>query len=429
MMSDADDHGTNRRGTERSTDGGPCCQIEAEAASRGRASWWPFVIGILAVAALAGALVAGALPKLRRERELKAAAAEVATSLPRVTVVTARTSNATTERVLPGDCHPLLEAAIYARTTGYLKARHVDIGDHVKEGDLLAEIAAPEVDAQLEQARATQLLTRANLVRDQATEELAGIELNRSHNLLTRQAAPQQEYDAYRAQAKVAAANVKATESNLRVNQATIQRLETLQSFQKVTAPFSGVITARNVDPGDLVSADSPTSTREMFHLVQIDTLRVFVNVPQVFSTDVKVGQKAIVYRREDPKRTFVGTITRTADALEPGTRTLLTEVQVPNQGTALRPGMYLQVKFIFDREFPTVLIPPAALATRSDGPYLAVLDDQHRVHYRKVQLGRDFGTETEVVAGLDAGQTVVIHPGDDLPEGAELDPISPPTK
>ncbi len=360
---------------------------------------------------------------------LKAEAAEVATFLPRVTVVTARTSDATTERVLPGDCHPLLEAAIYARTTGYLKARHVDIGDHVKEGDLLAEIAAPEIDAQLEQARAMQLLTRANLVRDQATEELAGIELNRSHHLLTRQAAAQQEYDAYRAQSKVAAANVKATESNLRVNQATIQRLETLQSFQKVVAPFSGVITARNVDPGDLVSADSPTSTRELFHLVQIDTLRVYVNVPQVFSTDVKVGQKAIVYRREDPKRTFVGTVTRTADALDPGTRTLLTEVQVPNQGTALRPGMYLQVKFIFDSEFSTVLIPPAALATRSDGPYLAVLDDRHRVHYRKVRLGRDYGSETEVVAGLEAGQTVVIHPGDDLPEGAELDPISPPTK
>ena len=403
--------------------------IETGAAVRGRTSWWPFLIGILAVASLAGALVAGAMPKLRRERELKADAAEVATSLPRVTVVTARTSNATTERVLPGDCHPLLEAAIYARTTGYLKARHVDIGDHVKEGDLLAEIAAPEIDAQLEQARATQLLTRANLVRDQATEELAGIELHRSHNLLTRQAAPQQEYDAYRAHSKVAAANVKATESNLQVNQANIHRLETLQAFQKVIAPFSGVITARNVDPGDLVSADSPTSTRELFHLVQMDTLRVFVNVPQVFSTDVKVGQKAVVYRREDSKRTFVGTITRTADALETSTRTLLTEVQVPNQGTALRPGMYLQVTFIFEREFSTVLIPPAALATRSDGPHLAVLDDRHRVHYRKVRLGRDYGSETEVVAGLEAGQTVVIHPGDDLPEGAELDPISPSSK
>ncbi|MGP0068664.1 MAG: efflux RND transporter periplasmic adaptor subunit [Isosphaeraceae bacterium] len=403
--------------------------VETGSSSRGRASWWPFVIGILAVGALAGGLAAGALPRIRRERELKAEAAEVIASLPRVTVVTARTSGAATERILPGDCHPLLEASIYARTTGYLKSRRVDIGDHVKEGELLAEIAAPEVDAQLEQARATQLLTRANLVRDQATEELAGIELNRSHNLLARQAAPQQEYDAYRAQAKVAAANVKATESTVRVNQANIQRLETLQSFQRVVAPFSGVITARNVDPGDLISADSPTAARELFHLVQIDTLRVFVNVPQVFSTDVKVGQKAVVYRREDRKRTFAGTVTRTADALDPGTRTLLTEVQVANHGMALRPGMYLQVKLVFEREVSTVLVPAAALATRSDGPHLAVLDDRHRVHDRKVQLGRDFGAETEVVADLEAGETVVIHPGDDLPEGAELDPICLPTK
>ena len=296
--------------------------------------------------------------------------------------------DADAERVLPGSSLPLLETAIYARTTGYLKSRRVNIGDHVKEGDLLAEIAAPEIDAQLEQARATLLLTRANLVRDQAGEELAHTELNRSRHLLARQAVPQQEYDTSLATAKVAAANVKATESSLRVNEATILRLETLQSFQKVTAPFSGIITARNVDPGALVSADSPNTTRELFHLVQIDTLRVFVNVPQVFATDVKVGQEAIVFRREDPRRTFAGKMTRTADALDPSTRTLLTEVEVPNRDMALRPGMYLQVKFIFRRQVSTVLVPAAALATRSDGPRLAVLDRERRVHYRNVQLG-----------------------------------------
>jgi RND family efflux transporter MFP subunit len=392
-------------------------------------SLWPWLIGITAVIALGGALVAGTLPRLRRQHELQEAAHEVAIALPRVTVVTTKYANAATERVLPGNCHPLLEAAIFARTTGYLKSRRVDIGDHVKEGDVLAEIATPEVDAQLEQARATLLLTRANLVRDKATESLAEIELNRSRNLLARQAAPQQEYDTYFAQSKVASANVKATESTIQVYQANIQRLETLQSFQKVIAPFSGVITARNIDPGDLVSADSPTSSREMYHLVQMDTLRVFVNVPQVFSTDVKVGQKAIVYRREDPKRTFVGTITRTADALDLSTRTLLTEVQVSNEGMALRPGMYLQVKFLFERQVPTVLIPAAALATRSDGPRLAVMDQQHHVHYQKVQLGRDFGIETEVLTGVEAGQTVVIHPGDDLPDGTQVEPLDVPAK
>ncbi len=393
-------------------------------AARRGGSWKPFLAGVLALAALAGGLAYGFVPRLRHERELIEAAAEVAASKPRVTVVTARAATPTADRVLPGSSLPLLEAAIYARTTGYLKSRRVDIGDRVHEGDLLAEIAAPEIDAQLDQARATLLLTRANQARDRANDELAHTELNRSRNLLARRAVPQQEFDTALATAKVAAAVVKATESNVRVNEANIQRLETLQSFQKVTAPFSGVITARNVDPGALVSADSPSSTRELFHLVQMDTLRVFVNVPQVFATDVKVGQEAVVFRREDPRRMFAGKVTRTADALDPSTRTLATEVQVPNRDGALRPGMYLQVKFIFRRHVSTVLIPAAALATRSEGPRLAVLDRDHRVHYRNVQLGRDFGSETEVVAGLEPGEVVVVHPGDDLPDGIEIEPV-----
>ena len=195
-----------------------------------------------------------------------------------------------------------------------------------------------------------------------------------------------------------------------------------------MTAPFAGIITARNVDPGALISADSPSS-RELFHLVQMDTLRVFVNVPQVFATDVKGGEEAVVFRREDPRRTFAGKVTRTANALEPNTRTLLTEVQVPNRDLALRPGMYLQVKFIFRRDTSTVLIPAAALATRSEGPRLAVLDPGHHVHYRNVQLGRDFGNETEVVAGLEPGEFVVVHPGDDLSDGLEIEPVDLPTK
>ena len=398
-------------------------------APRRRGSWRPFLVGVLFLAAIAGGLYAGISPRLKHERELIAAAAEVAESKPRVTVVTAHAATPIAERVLPGSSQPLLETAIYARTTGYLKSRRVDIGDHVKEGDLLAEIAAPEIDAQLEQARATLLLARANLVRDRAGEELAHTELNRSRNLLARQAVPQQEYDTSLATAKVAAANVKATESSLRVNEATIQRLETLQSFQKVVAPFAGIITARNVDPGALVSADSPNTTRELFHLVQIDTLRVFVNVPQVFATDVKIGQEAVVFRREDPRRTFAGKVTRTADALDPSTRTLLTEVEVPNRDMALRPGMYLQVKFLFRRQVSTVLIPAAALATRSEGPRLAVLDPGRKVHYRNIQLGRDFGNETEVVTGLEPGEVVVVHPGDDLRDGIEIEPVDLPVK
>jgi RND family efflux transporter MFP subunit len=313
-------------------------------------------------------------------------------------------------------------------TAGYLKSRRVDIGDRVQEGDLLAEISSPEVDAQLEQARALQILGRANLARDQASSVLADTELQRSRKLVARQAVPQQEFEGFLARDRVADANVLAAEANLRVNDANIHRLETMQSFQKVTAPFAGVITARNFDPGDLVTADS-TSTREMFHLVRTDTLRIFVNVPQMFSTDVKVGQKAVVYRREYPKRTFAGTVTRTADALDVSTRTLPTEVQVINRDGALRPGMYLQVQFVFERQVPTVLVPAAALAARSDGPRLVVLDPQNRVQYRTVQLGRDFGSETEVLAGIDPGETVVINPGDGLSEGTVVQPVALATK
>ncbi len=401
-----------------------------EAPARVRTVWWLLLTAIvLAGATLAGGFVAGIRPRLAREERLNAAAAEVATALPLVPVVLAKAASATTERVLPGDSHPLLEAALYARTAGYLKSRKVDIGDRVKEGDLLAEISSPEVDAQLAQARATQLLTQANLERDQATSVLADAELTRSRKLMARQAVPAQELEGFLARDRVADANVKGAQSNLKMNEANIDRLETLQSFQKVVAPFSGIVTARNFDPGDLVSADSSTTSREMFHIVQMDTLRVFANVPQMFSTDVKVGQKAVVFRRDAPKQNFDGTVTRTASALDPSTRTLLTEVQVRNPDGALRPGMYLQVRFLFERQNPTVVIPAAALVTRSDGPKLVVLDAQDRVHYRAVQLGRDFGLETEILAGVDVGERVAVNPRDELPEGAKVKPVALPVK
>ncbi|HYT90776.1 MAG TPA: efflux RND transporter periplasmic adaptor subunit [Gemmataceae bacterium] len=385
------------------------------------------VIAPLVVVALAGGLVAGTLPRVQREREVNAAAAEVSAALPRVTVAVVRRAQAGAERVLPGSVAPLLDAAIYARTTGYLQRRLVDIGDRVEQGQLLAKIATPEIDAQLEQSRATLLQTQANLVRDKAKEVYAQEVQTRYSRLVRSQAISQEDYENATAQARVATANVHATESTIKVNEADILRLETLQSFQKVTAPFAGVITARNVDPGDLISADSPSTTRELFHLMRTDVLRVFVNVPQTFATGIKVGQGAVVYRREEPSKQFKGTVTRTADALDANTRTLLTEVQVHNPENALRPGMYLQVKFVFDRGVVPVLIPAAALATRTDGPRVAVLDGQHRVRYRAVQLGRDYGVEIEVITGLNAGETVVVHPGDDLPEGTAVEPSPPP--
>jgi RND family efflux transporter MFP subunit len=366
---------------------------------------------------------------LRQEQQVNAAAAETSADAPRVTVAVAHAAPATAERVLPGNSLPLLEAAIYARTTGYLNSRLVDIGERVKQGQLLAEISAPDVDDQLAQAKANLEQARATLKLNQANALLARTTLARAlrSNSGVPGAVTQEEIDQDRATVATTAASVETALASIVSFQATVQRFVDLQSFQKITAPFPGVVTARNVDPGDLILADSPTSTKELFHLMRTDVLRVFVNVPQVFAPGIKVGQEASVYQRDDPSRQFAGKVTRTADALDPNTRTLLTEVQVPNPDNALRPGMYLQVRFVVSRVTPSIRIPAAAIVVRNGPRMVAVLDAQHAVHYREVQLGRDFGDEIEVLTGLNAGDTVVIHPGDDVPEGTVVEPVPLP--
>ena len=367
----------------------------------------------------------GTLSRLRQDQELDAATAKAAAAPPLVTVAVAQRMEGNPERVLPGNSLPLLEASIYARTTGYLKSRQVDIGDRVAQGQLLAEIAAPDIDAQLAQAQANLALALANLPLAEANSELAKVTLARDTKAGPGTATSWEQIDQDKAQVKVTAAQVEAARASIQVNEAAVQRYNELQGFQKITAPFPGIITARNVDAGDLISADTPSTTKELFHLMRTDVLRVFVNVPQVFATGIKVGESAAVYLRDDPAKQFPGTVTRMADSLDPSTRTLLTEVDVPNPDNVLRPGMYLQVKFVFDRNAMPVMVPAAALATRSGGPRVAILDSEHRVQYRKVQLGCDFGAEIAVIAGLNAGETVVVHPGDNIPAGTVVEPVA----
>jgi RND family efflux transporter MFP subunit len=373
-------------------------------------------VGALAAVALGGALAAGFKPRLQQERALDATAAAASAAAPRVTVSTARAAAPTTDQVLPGNTLPLLEAAIYPRATGYVKSRLVDIGDRVKEGQLLAVIDAPDLDDQLAQDKANLIQAQANLAKAKADEVYAKNQLDRYKVLLPTKSASQSEYESVVAAYGVAQATVGAMEAAIQVNEATVE---------KITAPFAGVITARHIDPGDLLSADS--TSREIFHIMRTDIVRVFVNVPQTYATGIQVGESALVSRRNEPQKQFTGKVTRTADALDPNTRTLLTEIQVPNPNNELRPGMYLQVKFLMHRTVVPVIIPGAALATRSNGPRVGVVDDQHRVHYRQVQLGRDFGAEIEVIAGLKAGDTVVVHPGDDLAEGTTIEAVPLP--
>jgi RND family efflux transporter MFP subunit len=401
----------------------PAAPTGAEVASRKNAGPRLLVIGGVAIVLLAGALVGGTLPRLRQEKEVNASTAEAASALPRVTVAVAKKVAPNAERVLPGTALPLMEAAIYARATGYLKTRLVDIGDRLKEGQLLAEISAPDIDDQLEQAKANLELSKANLDFARANSKLGQINVNRYERLVKTNTVSTEERDQAVATGETTTAQVASSLASIEVNKALVQKFTDLQSFEKIAAPFAGVITARNVETGDLITADS--TTRELFHLMRTDTLRVFVNVPQVFATSVQTGQAATVYRREEPQKQYQGKVTRTADALDPNTRTLLTEVDVPNPNDALRPGMYLQVKFAFDRKVSPLMIPSVALATRDAGPRLAVLDGQNRVRYREVHLGRDYGAEIQIVAGLKEGEQVVIHPGDDLPEGTEVEPVT----
>jgi RND family efflux transporter MFP subunit len=383
------------------------------------------LVGFVVVAVVA-AVVVVALQRRQHVRELDAAAARLSTALTRVSVATARRAPPTSELTLPGNAQPIRGSALYARTNGYLTRWLVDIGDRVKEGQLLAEISTPDVDDQLAQAQANLVLAQGNLQAAEANLELAKITLRRNLNAnrSSSGAVSQLTIDQNQAEVKTTAAQVETARASIQVNQATVQQYTDLQAFQKIVAPFAGVITVRTVDPGALVTSDNPSEARPLFYLMQTDPLRVFVNVPQVFATTITAGQNAAVYREEDPNHRFSGRVTRTANALDPNTRTLLTQVDVPNPNDALRPGMYLQVTFTAPRAARTVLIPSAALAWRPDGTFVTVLDGDHRVQYRKVQSARDYGAEVEIVTGLEGDETIVVHPGDALTEGQQVEPV-----
>ncbi|HEV3022645.1 MAG TPA: efflux RND transporter periplasmic adaptor subunit [Pirellulales bacterium] len=385
-------------------------------------SVWVIAIVLLLVVALAGLAVTATLPRIANERNLDAAAAQVSTAKPRVTVAQARRPAATADRVLPGNALAVDNAAIFARTTGYVQQRMVDIGDRVKAGQVMAVISAPQIDDQLRQNQANLAQAKANVIFVQASHELAVAVHKREAK--AGGAITQEQLDIDQANVDTTAAQIEVAKAAVDVNAALVQQFVDLQGFEKIMAPFDGVVTARHFDVGDLMTADTPSSTKQMLEIQRTDILRVHVDVPQVYATTIKVGRSAVVFRRESPAEQFTGTVTRTANALDPATRTLLTEVQVANPNDALRPGMFLQVKFQSPRGQSALLIPSAAILIRDNARQVAVLDDQHRVSYRKVEMGRDFGTDIEILSGLHDGETVLVYPGDQLPVGTEVDPV-----
>jgi RND family efflux transporter MFP subunit len=287
----------------------------------------------------------------------------------------------------------------------------VDIGAHVEAGQVLAEIETPEIDEQLRQARATQAQTQANLGIAQTTFERWG-------KLFQTKAIAAQDYDERKAQVEAGKANVAAAEAD-------VQRLTRLQEFQKVVAPYSGTITERHTDIGALVSGDNNAS-RMLFRLAQADTLRVFVNVPQSEYRLITQGVPAALAFREFPGRAFIGKVVRTAGALDPVTRTLRTEVQLPNEKGELIPGLYAEVKFNLLQDHPAVVVPSRAVIIQANGPQIATVDASDRVTLHAVGLGRDFGKTVEITTGLEPGDRFVTNPTDTLRDGALVRPEAP---
>jgi RND family efflux transporter MFP subunit len=326
-------------------------------------------------------------------------------SITTVSVIHPKTGAPQQEIVIPGDMQPYTDAPIFARTNGYLKKWYADIGANVKAGQLLAEIDSPEVDQQLQQAR-------ADLATAQANMNLAEVTASRYKDLLKTDSVAQQDVDN-------ANGNFEARRTTVESAQANVKRLQDMQAFEKVYAPFDGVITARNTDIGQLIdSGSSGGASRELFHIAAVNPLRVYINVPQFDSPEIRPGLRAELVLTEFPGRRFQGTVARSSGAIDNATRTLLTEVDVENSAHLLRPGGYVEVHLKLPSPVNTFTLPVNATIFKSAGLQVAIVKNGKTISLIPVTPGRDFGTEIEIVAGLKGDEWVVLNPSDSLTEG-----------
>ncbi len=373
-----------------------------------------------------------------RTREKTAAAVKQHTldlAVPVVSVIHPKHGALKDEVVLPGNIQAYTDSPIYARASGYLKAWHVDIGGRVKAGQLLAEIDAPELDQQVRQAQSAVTQSeaaleqaRANLEQGKTNEQLARVTAQRWANLSAKGAVSKQENDQYQAQYQAQAANVQALEkaiaaaqSNVESARANLSRLKEMQAFEQVRAPFDGVVTARNIDVGALINAGNGGPAQELFHLASTARLRVYVNVPQVYSRSAVPGMTADLTLAEFPGRHFAGKLVRTAESIDAATRTLLTEVDVDNPTGTLLPGAYAQVHLKLAAAAPSLILPVNALLFRSEGLRVGVVRNGKEADLVPVTLGNDYGTEVEVVSGISETDDVIVNPPDSLVSGAPV--------
>jgi RND family efflux transporter MFP subunit len=366
---------------------------------RSRKRWLMPAIVLIAVGVL---LITGIQSRIEARAVLSAETAQAAHVA--VSVVSPKKTVPAQEIILPGNVQPFISSPIYARTNGYLRKWYFDIGAHVKAGQLLALIETPEVDQQLQQSLSNLNTAKANLALAETTK-------NRYQGLLKDNGVSQQDVDN-------AVGAYNANKATVEANQANVKQLEALQSFEKVYAPFDGVITARNTDIGDLINSGSSGGAKtDLFHIVQPGTLRVFINVPEEYSQGVKTGMTANLSLAEFPGRTFQGKLVRTSDAIDMSTRTLLVEVDVDNPTGTLLTGSYAEVHLSVPTQASTYLLPVNALIFRSEGLRVGVVKDG-KVVLTAVTPGHDFGNEIEIVSGLKPNDQVVINPPDSIVSG-----------
>jgi RND family efflux transporter MFP subunit len=376
--------------------------IVVEVRERSHKRWLVLAIALLAVGAL---LVWGIWSRVRASATLRAETAQAA--LTAVSVVSPKQTAPAQEIILPGNVQPFITSPIYARTNGYLRKWYFDIGAHVKQGQLLAVIETPEVDQQLEQSLSNLNTAKANLA-------LAEITKNRYQGLLKTNAVSQQDADN-------ATGTYNANKAIVEANQANVKQLQALQSFEKIYAPFDGIVTARNTDIGDLINSGSNSNVKtDLFHIAQPGKLRVYVNVPEEYSQGIKSGMTADLSLAEFPGRKFQGTLVRTSQDINLTTRTLLIEIDVDNPSGTLLTGSYAEVHLAVPTQASTLLLPVNALLFRTEGLRVAIVKDG-KVVLTAVTPGHDFGNQIEIVAGLKADDQVIVNPPDSIVSGQQV--------
>ncbi len=376
--------------------------IAEQTAKRPRKHWLALLIALIVLSAL---LISGIWSRVRARAVLNTETAQAA--LPAVSVVSPKRTTPADEVILPGNVQPYISSPIYARTNGYLRKWYFDIGARVKKGQLLAVIETPEVDQQLQQARSNLLTAQANL-------ELASVTKTRYQGLLKSNAVSQQDVDN-------AVGTYNANKAIVEADKAAVEQYSALVSFEKVYAPFDGVITARNTDIGDLINSGSSSNVKtDLFHIAQPGRLRVYVNVPEEYSQGIATGMTADLSLAEFPDRKFQGKVVRTADSINMTTRTLLIEVDVDNPTGTLLTGSYAEVHLAVPTQISTFLIPVNTLLFRTEGLRVGVVK-KGKVVLTAVTPGHDFGDQIEVVSGLKSDDQVIVNPPDSIVSGQEV--------